>query len=848
VTCDLNRFEVHTNFTNTAPKVYKFDLAELLDNRPTEDCSLPPLDVLRCLFNDPGQLKPGTTTQQVTEDAAARFSLLANSLRDREVDPEMGAHFLMRLLFCLFSESIGLLPAKLFSRLVNGNSSKPVDFERKLKQLFAAMSAPNGSFGADDIPYFNGGLFSDDQTYPLSTSDLEILGKASGLDWAHIEPAIFGTLFERSLDPSKRSQLGAHYTSKDDILLIVEPVIMAPLRRRWEQVKAEAEILAQKAAAASGGAKTGYKKKLTEVLMGFAGEIANVRILDPACGSGNFLYVALKSLLDLEKQVSSFATTKGLTGLLPRTDPSQLYGIETNVYAHELASIVVWIGYLQWQHDNGYPFGASPILRPLTNIKRMDAVLTHDTDGNPAEPEWPEADFIIGNPPFLGGSKMRAELGEKYVDDLFSLYEEVIPPGADLVCYWFERARAQIADGRTKRAGLLATQSIRGGINRRVLERIKECGDIFMAWSDRDWTLDGAVVHISIIGFDSGEDSSHMLEGLSVEHINADLTGGADGTTAQILLENSGLCFRADEKGGPFDVSDEVAQQMLRAPVNVNGRSNADVLKPWVNGLDVTRRPRQMWIIDFQGMTEGEAAEYELPFQHMVREIERERVEAVAKGKKLKVRDRWWLHRRPGSEMRAAVSELVRYIGTIATGKFRLFVWLDHRVLPDHQLYIFAREDDYFFGVLHSRIHEVWARVKGTQTREAESGFRYTPTSTFETFPFPWPPKHEPMNTPLAAAITEAARELVENRDRWLNPPDATAAELQKRTLTNLYNQKPQWLLNLHKALDAAAFAAYGWPDTLTDAEILERLLALNHERAAAQGNKGKLTAMLTPD
>jgi type II restriction/modification system DNA methylase subunit YeeA len=210
VTCDLNGFEIHTNFTNTAPKVYKFDLAELLNNKPTADCSLPPLDVLRCLFNDPAQLKPGTTTQQVTEEAAARFSVLANSLRDREVDPEKGAHFLMRLLFCLFSESIGLLPAKLFSRLVNGNSNKPADFDKKLKQLFAAMSAPNGSFGADDIPYFNGGLFSDDQTYPLSTSDLEILGKASGLDWAHIEPAIFGTLFERSLDPSKRSQLGAH--------------------------------------------------------------------------------------------------------------------------------------------------------------------------------------------------------------------------------------------------------------------------------------------------------------------------------------------------------------------------------------------------------------------------------------------------------------------------------------------------------------------------------------------------------------------------------------------------------------------------------------------------------------
>jgi type II restriction/modification system DNA methylase subunit YeeA len=539
VTCDLNRFEVHTNFTNTAPKVYKFDLAELRNNQPTADCSLPPLEVLRFLFTDPGQLKPGTTTQQVTEEAASRFSLLAKSLRDREVDPEKGAHFLMRLLFCLFSESIGLLPSKLFSRLVNGNSSKPADFDRKLKQLFAAMSAPNGSFGADDIPYFNGGLFSDDQTYPLSTSDLEILGKASGLDWAHIEPAIFGTLFERSLDPSKRSQLGAHYTSKDDILLIVEPVIMTPLRRRWEQVKVEAEILAQKAAEASGGTKTGYRKKLTELLMGFAAEIAKVRILDPACGSGNFLYVSLKSLLDLEKQVSSFATTTGLTGLLPRTDPSQLFGIETNVYAHELASIVVWIGYLQWQHDNGYPFGASPILRPLMNIKRMDAVLAHDADGKPVEPEWPEADFIIGNPPFLGGNRVRNELGDKYVEDLFSLYADRVPPFADLVCYWFEKSRASVERKVTRRAGLLATQGIRGGANRKVLERIKHTGDIFWAQSDREWVLDGANVRISMVGFDDGSEQTRSLDSSAVPSINADLTGLADLTRALRLVENT---------------------------------------------------------------------------------------------------------------------------------------------------------------------------------------------------------------------------------------------------------------------------------------------------------------------
>ena len=280
------------------------------------------------------------------------------------------------------------------------------------------MSAPNRSRGPYDILYFNGGLFSDDSVYPLTGADLTILADASRLDWGHIEPAIFGTLFERSLDPSKRSQLGAHYTGKEDILLIVEPVVMAPLRRRWAKVKVLATQLAEKVAGSSGSAPTKAKTKLRELLMGFADELSKVTILDPACGSGNFLYVALKSILDLEKEVSTFAATNGLSGLLPKTDPSQLYGIEINIYAHELASVVVWIGYLQWQHDNGYPFGATPVLRPLKNIRRMDAVLSYGQDGRPTEPEWPDATVIIGNPPFLGDKKMRAELLDKYVDDL----------------------------------------------------------------------------------------------------------------------------------------------------------------------------------------------------------------------------------------------------------------------------------------------------------------------------------------------------------------------------------------------------------------------------------------------
>ena len=460
VVCDLDRFEVHTNYTNTQKQIFAFELADLVKNQPTATCKLPPLEVLRAVFTDPGRLKPGQTTAQVTEAAAAQFSKLAESLRSRGVPSERAAHFLMRLLFCLFSEDIGLLPGKLFSRLVESNLQRPAEFTKRLRQLFSAMAGEQGSFGEHDIPYFDGGLFSDDEAYDLTRDDLAVLALSSVLDWSSIEPAIFGTLFERSLDPDKRSQLGAHYTSEADIRLIVEPVLMEPLRRRWAEVEQKAAEIIEKSKTQQKAGQTKSRKALSDLLMGFAAELSKVRVLDPACGSGNFLYVALKQILDLEKKVSVFAASNGLSGLLPRTSPEQLYGIETNVYAHELASVVVWIGYIQWQHDNGFHFGSHPILKPLKNIKRMDAVLAYDEKGRPVEPAWPDADVIIGNPPFLGDKKMREGLGDKYVDDLRNLYEGRVPGGADLVTFWYERAREQMQAGNAKRAGLLATNSI----------------------------------------------------------------------------------------------------------------------------------------------------------------------------------------------------------------------------------------------------------------------------------------------------------------------------------------------------------------------------------------------------
>jgi type II restriction/modification system DNA methylase subunit YeeA len=423
--------------------------------------------------------------------------------------------------------------------------------------------------------------------------------------------------------------------------------------------------------------------------------------------------------------------------------------------------------------------------------------------------------------------------------DLFAVYRDRVAREADLVCYFFEKARATIAAGRVKRAGLLATNSIRGGANREVLRRIKESGDIFMAWDDEPWVLEGAAVRISLVGFDDGSEPSRTLDGQPVPTINADLTASADLASAKALRENVGLAFMGDTKGGPFDIPGDLARRWLALPVNPNGRPNSDVVRPWVNGLDITRRPRDMWIIDFGvGMAEHEAALYEAPFEYVLTHVKPERAKSRTTTKA------WWLHERPRVDMRKALVGLPRFICTPTVAKHRLFIRSDGIALPDHQLIVIARDDDDFFGVLHSKLHELWALRMGTWLGVGNDP-RYTPTTTFETFPFPWPPGQEPAGDPRVEAIAQAARELVEKRDRWLNPEGASEAELKRRTLTNLYNERPTWLDLAHRRLDQAVLDAYGWPHELGDEELLARLLALNLERAG-EGRPIGAVAVLT--
>ena len=446
IVCDISAIIIHTHFTNFVDKPVTLTLDDLLEPHN--------LELLRKAFGDPDALRPGETTEHVTQKAAAQFGELARLLQASGHDPQQVAHFLIRLLFCLFAEDAGILPPDLFTRLIRRPKQSPAAFKAQLQQLFAAM-VTGGYFGVETIRHVNGGLFNDDTVLLMNDASLKMLGEVSSQDWGAIEPAILGTLFERGLDPSKRSQQGAHFTSKDDILLIVEPVLMAPLRRRWEEVRAQALALGAELEqidasvgrdmSAAGQAKrraarTRARRKLDDLLVGFRHELAAVQVLDPASGSGNFLYVSLRLLLDLEKEVVTLHASLGGTFSQPMVGPAQLHGIEINPYAQELAQATIWIGYIQWLRDNGLGLPEEPILKPLDAIKLMDAVLAYDEQGRPAEPEWPAADVIVGNPPFLGGNKIRQGLGDSYVDDLFALYAGRVPAFADLVCYWFDKA------------------------------------------------------------------------------------------------------------------------------------------------------------------------------------------------------------------------------------------------------------------------------------------------------------------------------------------------------------------------------------------------------------------------
>jgi type II restriction/modification system DNA methylase subunit YeeA len=552
--------------------------------------------------------------------------------------------------------------------------------------------------------------------------------------------------------------------------------------------------------------------------------------------------------------------------------PEAVLGLELHPSAAELARVTVWIGEIQWMLSHGFALSKNPILKPLKTIEQRDAIINQDG----TEPEWPTADVIVGNPPFLGDKKMLGALGDGYVNGLRKLYQGRVPGGADLVTYWFEKARSEVSAGRVRYAGLVATNSIRGGANRKVLDRIAETGAIFSAWPDEPWINEGAEVRVSMISFGVKEHGRGLRsEGIDVVAIFSDLSTSqcdherVDITRAMVLQETRGTCFQGSKKVGAFDIPGSLAREWLMKP-NPDGRKNSDVLFPYRNGLDITRVSRDVWIIDFglRGTVE-DAALYELPFAYVLRDVKPSRDVNNRETRK----KNWWRHGDGQPAMRLGIRQLRRFIVTPEVSKHRVFVWLERPILPDCKLMVIAREDDLTFGVLHSRFHEVWALHKGSWHGVGNDP-RYIPSTTFETFPFPAGmtpvdtigstetldsgaivPAVPPERRPAALGVAEAAARINTLREGWLNPsawvervpevvpgyPDRIipkpeyAAEIKKLTLTSLYNARPAWLDHAHQALDAAVAAAYGWTDyrpDMPESEILRRLLALNLERA----------------
>ena len=861
VACDIERIVVTTNWTNTVSVRREIKLEDLRTTLAR--------DFLKKVLRGDESLKTGETRQTLTAKVAREFAALAGELQGAGHEPLLVAHFVNRLVFCMYAEDAGLLGDGLFTKMLEAARRDPERFVGYAREIFAAMSK-GGEVNYQRIDWFNGGLFEDDDVLPLTRQGIDRVLAAARLDWSAIDPSILGTLFERGLDPAKRSQLGAHYTDPENIMRIVEPVLLRPLREEWERAKALIRLA----------------KRPLDKRKGFDAYLARLRgvtVLDPACGSGNFLYLALRGLKDLEHLVLLEAEALGLERQYPQLGPEVLRGIEINPYAAELARVSIWIGELQWQLDHGFNVDRKPVLKPLATIQNRDALLSYGQDSSPlgegrvgvdgvpapppspTEAPWPEAEFIIGNPPFIGDKRMRTELGDEYTETLRRTYKGKVPGGADLVCYWYYRLSTAVG---VRRAGLVATQMIRSGLNNTVVKHLVGTGwSLFEAWQDEPWHDKGALVRTSIVCLAApGEEvESLKVDGATVAAINPDLTSGIDIDQARPLKQNAGRTINGVSRAGKFNVEEAMALRWLTDP-NPTGVPNSDVLRPTWGADDLGGRWSGEWVIDFGAdHTEASASAYAEPFAYVERHVKPVRAENKRKSR----RDKWWLFGEPRRAMRMMLSGHLRYAVTGESMVQRFFRWLPIEVLADHKLVVFDAEDDYTLGILESFVHRAWARARSSKQGVVNNDV-YPASRVFGSFPFPDPSDEE------RTAVADAARELDRLREVWLAPPEWTqdetlvfsatvggpwdafiprtatlrsglpaearyvrrvprpekAKDLSARTLTKLYNDPPAWLRNAHAGLDAAVAEAYRLPESLPTPDLLAALLKLNLDRA----------------
>jgi hypothetical protein len=894
--------DVYSNFSGVGDQFvpfpdqtrYRLPLSKLAEEETRE--------MLRNIFTDPRELDPSRRAARVTRELAEYLAKLSTQLERAGHTPDLVAQFLMRCLFTMFSEDVGLIPKESFTGMLRQYAQPDLRefLPDALQTLWHTMDT--GGFSPDlkaRLRKFNGKLFHESKALPLTADQIALLLKAAEADWTAVEPAIFGTLLERALDPRERHSLGAHYTPRRYVERLVLPTVLEPLRREWVAAQAAAARLLEE----------GKDKNARAELERFLRRLTSIKILDPACGSGNFLYVTLEHLKRLEGEVLAAINSYGQTALLNLSggttiSPRQLLGLELNPRAAAIADVVLKIGYLQWHlRTHGMSELPEPLLDEYENIHQQDAVLQHgtpvpriDTNGqpvtrwdgvttkihpatgqsipdetarttvydypNPEPAEWPEANFIVGNPPFIGNKRMRDALGDGYSDSLRRAYSNRVPDSADLVMYWWDKAADALRNGKTERFGFITTNSITQIYNRKILQRHMESVDnplsLSFAIPDHPWvdSVDGAGVRIAMTVAENagnvapsvgllmtvrtentpiGEDAPDVNFREQLGEINADLTVGANVAASKSLRANQELSFMGVKLAGEgFVVSHSQAELW--------GRNNSEALqkriRPFRNGKDIIGNPRDVFVIDMYGLNEADIInQFPEVYQHLFTQVRPFRQEL----NRASYRDKWWIFAEARPNMRRATGNLERYIVTSEVAKYRLFQFINADILADGALIIIASDSAYILGVVSSKFHSIWALAAGGNL--GGNTPRYNNSRCFDPFPFPDAKPQQQEH------ICELAEQLDAHRKRQQAAHDTL-------TLTDLYNvveklkrgetltAKEQTInqqglasvvLSLHQQIDAAVADAYGWPHDLPDSEILTRLVRLNHERAAEE-------------
>lgn len=901
--------DVYADFSGTGKQYTQFpDAARFriaLDDLRSEDVRAR----LATIWTDPLSLDPSKEAARVTREIAKHLAELSKRLEKREQNATKVADFLMRCLFTMFAEDVNLIPDGSFTDFLKRMQKRPENFAPNLSSLWQAMDKGGlaGVLGeaGETVLRFNGYLFKDTTAIALNADEIGLLIEAATHKWNHVEPAIFGTLLERALDGKERAKLGAHYTPRAYVERLVMPTIMEPLRADWAGVQAAAGQLIE----------AGKADDAHAVIEKFHSQLAQTRVLDPACGTGNFLYVALARMKELEGEVigrlvelEPEGASQYVAELSGHTiTPENFLGIEINPRAAAIAQLVLWIGYLQWHFRvNGEgKVPTEPVLRDVKTIENRDAliiwdkkVLERDEHGKPltrwdgetmkihpvtgkkvpdedarVEVEryvgpkpanWPKADFIVGNPPFIGGKDVRERLGGGYFDALFNTTD--VPESADFVMHWWDKAALAVRKHKTRRFGFVTTNSITQVFSRRVIAKHLDAKDrvsLVFAIPDHPWVdeQDGAAVRIAMTTATKGKSDGRLLlvadEARAPEHvvytersdaIGSDLRAGTDVTTVKALKANERLSSRGVQiMGNGFIVTPEQAEKLSQVQDAAKFRSGIgkepEVIFDYRNGRDLSDSPRDVKVIDLYGLSEAEVRDcYPEVYQHVATTVKPHREQ----NNRASYRDNWWIYGEPRSELRRALADVARYIVTIETAKHRVFQFLPTTVVPDNRLVCFALEDGFSLGVLSSRIHVVWTLTTGGTLEDRPI---YTKTACFDPFPFP-----AEVPETLKARIRAKAEALDTLRKQVLAAHDDL-------TLTGLYNVlealksgraltekerdvHDRGLVTLirehHDTIDSDVAEAYGWPADLSDEDILTRLVALNKTRAAEEA-KGQI-------